>query len=260
MPYSFVWLYLIKCVFTCLIFVDSNTKKIFECFRCFWKLFCSSKTENFKNHFCPVLATQSRVSPVACHSREFACQFWWLVREWKVQSRGLHRDFRSSAHDSLASRPSSCEKHLENFSKFCLWMFWRLDLESCWRLTLVAKNTCLAKTGAIFKSFSVFPRSFCDCSLSLSTVSFPNAQCNPFQTPLLLHFFSKSSRKGMGLLFLTSYVMVCVLLSCRLGCYFCHIVFNHFTLCVLGMVDCVWCWFHLVLFCWSQCSYLCSVL
>ena len=61
----------------------------------------------------------------------------------------------------------------------------------------------------------------------------------------------------MGLLFLTSYVMVCVLC---LGCYFCHIVFNRFTLCVLGMVDCVWCWFHLVSFCWSQCSYLCSVL
>ena len=44
----------------------------------------------------------------------------------------------------------------------------------------------------------------------------------------------------MGLLFLTSYVMFCVLLSCCLGCYFCHIVFNRFTLCVLGMVDCVW--------------------
>ena len=75
------------------------------------------KTENFKNHFCPVLATQSRVSQVACHSRELAGQFWRLVREWKVQLRGLHRDFRGSARVSLAGRTSSREKHLEIFFK-----------------------------------------------------------------------------------------------------------------------------------------------
>ena len=73
------------------------------------------KTENFKNHFCPVLATQSRVSQVAGLSREFAGLFWRLIRKWKVQSRGLLRDFRGSARDSLAGRPSSCEKHLESF-------------------------------------------------------------------------------------------------------------------------------------------------
>ena len=65
------------------------------------------KTENFKNHFCPVLATQSRVSQVAGLSREFAGQFLRLVREWKVQLRGLHRDSRSSARDSLAGKPSN---------------------------------------------------------------------------------------------------------------------------------------------------------
>ena len=32
-------------------------------------------------------------------------------------------------------------------------MFWRLDLATCWRLTPVAKNTCLAKTESVFKSF-----------------------------------------------------------------------------------------------------------
>ena len=111
-------------------------------------------------------------------------------------------------------------------------MFWRLDLATCWRLTSVAKNACLAKIGAVFKSFSVFPQTFCDYSSSLSTVSFPNAPCNPFQTPLLLYFFSKSSRKGMGLLFLTSYAMVCVLLSCCLGCYFLsYCVQSFYSLC-----------------------------
>ena len=54
---------------------------------------------------------------VACHSRELAGQFWQLVCEWKIQSRGLHRDFHGSARDSLAGRPSSREKHLENFFK-----------------------------------------------------------------------------------------------------------------------------------------------
>ena len=60
-------------------------------------------------------------------------------------------------------------------------MFWRLDLASCWRLTSVVKNTCLAKTGTVFKSFSVFPRTFCDCSSSLSTVSFPTLRVTHFK-------------------------------------------------------------------------------
>ena len=48
--------------------------------------FVFTKTENFKKQCCPILATQSRVKQVACHSRELASQFWRLVREWKVQS------------------------------------------------------------------------------------------------------------------------------------------------------------------------------
>ena len=32
-------------------------------------------------------------------------------------------------------------------------MFWWLALATCWRLTPVAKNTCLAKTGSVFKPF-----------------------------------------------------------------------------------------------------------
>ena len=39
-------------------------------------------------------------------------------------------------------------------------MFWRLELATCWRLSSVAKIACLAKIGAVFKSFSVFPRTF----------------------------------------------------------------------------------------------------
>ena len=49
MPYSFVWLYLIKCVFTCSIFVDLNTKRFFSVFGVFGKYFVFQKLKNFKN-------------------------------------------------------------------------------------------------------------------------------------------------------------------------------------------------------------------
>ena len=39
-------------------------------------------------------------------------------------------------------------------------MFWRLELATLWRLNQVAKNACLAEIGTVFKSFSVFPRTF----------------------------------------------------------------------------------------------------
>ena len=67
------------------------------------------------------MATQSWVSQVACHSRELAGLYWRLVRKWKVQSQRVHRDFRSSARDSLASETSSRKKHLEIFSKLLAW-------------------------------------------------------------------------------------------------------------------------------------------
>ena len=118
MPYSFVWLYLLKCVFTCSIFVDSNTKFFLSILGVFGKYFVFTKTEKFQKQCCPVLATQSRVTQVACFSRALACYFWRLVHEWRVQSRRVHSDFRGSAHDSLAGRPSSRKKHLEIFLIF----------------------------------------------------------------------------------------------------------------------------------------------
>ena len=139
MPYSFVWLYLIKCVFTCSIFIDSNTKRFFSVLGVFGKYFVFTKTEKFQKQCCPVLATQSRVIQVACYSRELAGWFWRLVREWKVQSWGVHRDFHYLAHDSLASETSSREKHLANFFKSLgLKCFGRWP----WRLVSLAKNKC----------------------------------------------------------------------------------------------------------------------
>ena len=165
-------------IFICVIVLDKmcfhmlnlcwfKHKKIFECFRCFWKVFCfyqkkKNKIENFQKQCCPVLATLSWVIQVACYSRELTGWFWRLVREWMVQLRGVHRDFRGSARNSLVGRPSSREKHLENFSQFCLWMFCRLALATC--LSREKRVFCVSKI--VFKTFLVFPSNFCDCSLS----------------------------------------------------------------------------------------------
>ena len=59
-------------------------KKIFECFSCFWKVFCFCKNvKNVKKLFCPVLATQLRVDPVTCPSRkkylEYFSKFEFLM-------------------------------------------------------------------------------------------------------------------------------------------------------------------------------------
>ena len=167
MPYSFVWLYLMKCVFTCSIFVNSNTKRFLSVFRCFWKVFCLKNLKISKTLFCPVLATKSRVSQVADLSRVFAGHFWRLVREWKVQSQDLLRDFHSSARESFAGRPSSREKHLENFFKLLF-----LSVLAAWTGDLLATlfsriKRVFGKNRDSFKSFSIFPSNFCDCSSSL---------------------------------------------------------------------------------------------
>ena len=147
-------------------------KKIFECFKCFWKVFCSLKLKNFKNLFCPILATQSRVSPVACHSRELASLFWRLVREWKVQSHGLHKNFRGSAHDSLVGIPSSREKHLENFFKILslsVLAAWPSDSRNAIFICVIVLdemcfhmlNLCWFKHKKIFECFKCFWKVFC---------------------------------------------------------------------------------------------------
>ena len=109
MLYSFVWLYLIQ------------TQRFFSVLGVFGKYFVFTKTEKFQKQCSPALATQSRVIQVACHSHELAGRFWQLVREWKVQSWGVHKDFRGSACDSLTSETCSHEKHFANFSKLLAW-------------------------------------------------------------------------------------------------------------------------------------------
>ena len=132
-------------------------RKIFECFSCFWKVFCSSKTENLKKPVLPcfcdsvagqssrmpqsrdrgsVLATCSQVEgPVARGTQRFSWLSSRLSREWDFQSRKTLRKF---------------------FKSFGLKCF-----GGCiWRLTSAVKNACFAQWGQFFKIFFSFPSNF----------------------------------------------------------------------------------------------------
>ena len=182
MSYS---LYLIKCVFTCSIFVYSNTK-IFECFRCFWKVFCFYKNWKISKTMLPcfsdsvaghpscmlqprarglVLATYSLVKgPVARGTQRFSQLKSRLPREWDFQSR----------------------KTLSKFFQISrLQVFWRVTLATC--VSREKRVFCISKT--VFKKFSIFPSNFCDYLLSSPFLS----QLKLTPTLLKLHFCIISS-------------------------------------------------------------------
>ena len=205
-------------IFICVIVLDKmcfhllnlcwfKHKKIFECFSCFWKVFCSLKNWKFQKQCFPVLATQSQVSQVTCHSRELVGQFWRLVREWKVQLWGVHKDFRGSACDSLASETSNREKHLENFSNFLAWSVLAGVFGDILATYLSREKRVLCTVRAILKSFSVFPRTFVTIHF-LSQLSLSQTLRVTLFEP---HFCFISSQnlqeKGMGSLSLTQFFL-----------------------------------------------------
>ena len=109
MPYSFVWLYLIKCVFTCSIFVDSNSKRFLSVLGVFGKYFVFIETKKFQKIVWPyfgdsveghsscmpqsrargsVLATCSQMEgPITRGTQRFLRLSLRLPREWDFQSR-----------------------------------------------------------------------------------------------------------------------------------------------------------------------------
>ena len=86
-PYSFMWLYLIKCVFICSIFVDSNTKRFFSVLGVFGKYFVFTKTKNFKNSvalFWRLSRGSSKShATVASLRLNFAT---WVTRDWVAKT------------------------------------------------------------------------------------------------------------------------------------------------------------------------------
>ena len=192
-------------------------KKIFECFSCFWKVFCFCKNvKNFKNSVtlfwrlsCRLV--QSHVSVASPHrnfsqltggsmsqSQKILRIFfkiwgfkvsrdsdWPLVRGWRFQSRGVHRDFRDLPCDSLTGRTSSREKHLDKFFKNLVSGVSRLVLATCFSHENCVFCILRVIFKVVFKNFSLFPHA----SLSLIIPSF-------LALYFLLDPFVYSCRKG----------------------------------------------------------------
>ena len=145
--------------------------------------------------------TQSQVIQVACYSREVACWFWRFVREWKVQSRGLHRDFRGSACNSLVGRPSSHEKHLENFfHNFIFECFGSLPLRLVGDSPQLRKTRVWQKVGQFLNLLS-FPSNFLwlfTVFPFLSQLNLPKHFVSHSLNSIFASFLLQSSRKKYG--------------------------------------------------------------
>ena len=104
-------------------------------------------------------------------------------------------------------------------------MFWWLALATCWLLTPVAKNACLAISGSVFKPFQFSLELF----MSIHFLS----QLKLIQTlrvTLYKHHFCTCSppnlqEKGMGSYFLTLYLVFWTSFSWVFMLVFCFFVF-----------------------------------
>ena len=117
---------------------------------------------------------------------------WWLVRKWKVQSRGVHRDFRGSPRDFLAVRLSNREKHLENISNLCFLSVLVAgpgNLHTTW---LRCENRMFCILRAVFKIFQFFPRTFVSFHCLPCFTTLPNSSCLSQK----LHFSSPSQHQS----------------------------------------------------------------
>ena len=120
-------------------------KKIFECFRYFWKVLCFyKKLKNFKSSVALFWRLSRGSSKSHATAVSLRVDFGDLFASERSSHEGYTEIFATQLTTPSQGRPSSREKHLENFSQFCLWVFWRLALATCWQLTSVSKNTCFA--------------------------------------------------------------------------------------------------------------------
>ena len=144
MPYSFVWLYLIKFVFTCSIFVDSNTKRFLSVLVVFGKYFVLTKTKNFKNSVALFwrLSRSDKSHATIASSRVNFCDLF-------TSGRSYHEGYIEIFAAQLATpswvRLPVAKNTWQNFQNFWLDVFWRLALATCTQFDSVAKNACFAQ-------------------------------------------------------------------------------------------------------------------
>ena len=123
---------------TCSIICWSNTKRFFECFNCFWKVFLFGKiSKNFKN----------------C-----ATQFWRLCLVGQASHVPPIASLLNSICDSLASQGLSCEKDLENFQKSGFLAFLWLSLATC--LQVEAPVASFTQNGSRLPSWLTYGWTF----------------------------------------------------------------------------------------------------
>ena len=170
--------------------------------------------------------------------------------------------FSDSCRDLLASGPSSHEKHLDKFFKFCHTGFWWLDLATCSQLIPVAKNVWRVTFRAVFKNFSFFPHIswlfivlFIPPSAKITISTHKTSILFIISSPifkkrygfcLFLNVFHVSSPRLLGLCvcvkiwkyddwiwstdvllsLLYRFCWLCVLTFC-LGCTWCHLLHTH---------------------------------
>ena len=120
MSYSFVWLYLMKCVFTCSIFVKSSTKRFLSILGVFGKYFVWKIWKFQKSSF---------------------ALFWRLSRGY-VKSRASVASSRVFFGDSFTSGRSSCEVHSEIFAAQ-LATHSRVDLPSANKSPKLTRNLAI---------------------------------------------------------------------------------------------------------------------
>ena len=135
-------------IFICVIVLDKmcfymlnlcwfKHKKIFECFRCFWKVFCFyKKLKNFK----------------------YSVALFWRLSRGSSKSHATAASSRVGFGDLFASERSSREGYTENFAAQ-LATPWRVDLpvakNTCWRVDLsvfwrLALATCFSREKRVF--------------------------------------------------------------------------------------------------------------
>ena len=157
----------------------------------------------------------------------FRSSGWWLVRRWKVQSRGVHRDFRGSVRDSFTSGTSSRKKNIEIFLESFLSSVLVAgpgDLHAIW---FSRENRVFCTKWVNFWTFSVFPSNFHDCSLS-----------SPFQTSFkLIVSLSKN---------LHFYIISTSFFKKRYGFSYYLIVFHVYSMCFLDFCVVVWVLWHML--------------
>ena len=126
-----------KMCFHMLNFCWFKHKMIFECFRCFWKVFCFYKNWKFSKTVLPCFGDF-----VASHPSR-------MLQSW---ARGLVLATCSRVKGSIARGTSRlpCESNFQSrktlskfFQIFRLEVFWGVTLATYWRLVSVAKTRVL---------------------------------------------------------------------------------------------------------------------